>query len=88
MKKKDKLFWRYFGSVLVLVEICICLLLIRNPFPWLLVRLAFTLANSFIIAYLLQVKLKVEKHNALVNRAYQANTAQKNHVLHLLRLFL
>ena len=72
MEKKVKLFWRYFGMILVLAEIAIYLVLLRNPFPWQLVRLAFMLINSFIIAYLVQMKLKVEKHNAQINGAAEA----------------
>jgi hypothetical protein len=77
MEKKVKLFWRYFGSILVLVEIFTYVLLIRNPFPWQFVRLVFMLANAFIIAYLVQVKLKVEKHNAQINSAYGPNNSKK-----------
>jgi hypothetical protein len=88
MRKKDKLFWRYFGSILVLVEICIYLLFIRNPFPWQFVRVAFMLVNLLIVAYLVQLKLKVEKHNAQVNRDHKVNNPAANQVLHLLRFFL
>jgi hypothetical protein len=72
MGKKAKLFWRRVGVTLVLAEIAIYLVLLRNPFPWQLVRLAFMVVNSFIIAYLVQIKLKVEKHNAQVSGAVKA----------------
>jgi len=71
MKKSVKLFWRYFGSLLVLLEVFVYLLFIRNPFPWQFVRVAFLLVNALIIAYLVQVKRKVQKHNAQVSAAYQ-----------------
>ena len=67
MEKHVKLFWRYLGAILVLVEIAIYFVLIQNPFPWQLVRLVFMVVNSFIIAYLVHMKLKVEKHNAEIN---------------------
>jgi hypothetical protein len=72
MKKKTKLFWRYVGITLVLAETAIYLVLMRNPFPWQLVRLAFMVVNSFIIAYLVQMKLKVEKHNAQITGTVRA----------------
>ncbi len=72
MKKNDKLFWRYFGTAMVVLEVFVYLLFIRNPFPWQFVRVAFLLVNALIIAHLVQVKLKVQRHNAQVSAAYQA----------------
>ena len=67
MEKSAKLFWRYFGAILALVELVIYILLIRNPFPRQITIVTFLLINAVIIAYLLQVKLKVEKHNAQIS---------------------
>jgi hypothetical protein len=66
MEKNVKLFWRYFGPALALLEISIYLMLVQKPFTWQFIRIAFMMVNAFIIAYLLQVKLKVDKHNAQI----------------------
>jgi hypothetical protein len=71
MGKNVKLFWRYFGSVLALLEVFVYLHFIQSPFPWPFVRLAFLSVNVLIIGYLAHVKLQVEKHNAQVNAALQ-----------------
>jgi|GEM_PF-6687948 len=71
MEKNVKLFWRYFGSVLALVEVFVYLRFIQSPFPWPFVRVAFLLVNVLIIGYLAHVKRQVEKHNAQVNAALQ-----------------
>ena len=76
MEKSVQLFWRYFGAILVLLEVCVYILAFKTPFPWQVIRIGFLLVNLFIIAYLVQVKLKVHKHNAQVNAAYQANKPQ------------
>jgi hypothetical protein len=77
MEKRVKLFWRYFGSILVLVEISVYFLSIQNSLLRPIICFAFLLINALIIAYLVQVKLEVEKHNAAIDAAASAATAQK-----------
>ena len=64
MEKNAKLFWRCFGAILALAEIAMYVLLIRKPFTWLMIRFIFMAVNVVIIAHLVQVKLRAEKHNA------------------------
>jgi hypothetical protein len=73
MEKSVKLFWRYFGVILVFAEVAAYVLLIRNPFSWQFIRLAFMSVNLVVIAHLVKVKLQVEKHNAAVGAAMQTN---------------
>jgi hypothetical protein len=72
MKKKAKKFWRHFGLILVLVEISVYFLVIQNSFSRQIICFAFLLINTLIIAYLVQVKLEVEKHNAAIDAAAAA----------------
>jgi hypothetical protein len=72
MEKSIKLFWRYFGSLLVFAEVAVYIFLVRSPFPWQFIRLTFMAINLIIIAHLVKVKLQVEKHNAEVNATMTA----------------
>jgi len=73
MEKSVKLFWRYFGTILVFAEVAVYIFLVRNPFSWQFIRLAFMAVNLVIIAHLVKVKLQVEKHNAEVGAAVETN---------------
>ncbi len=71
MEKSVILFWRYFGSALALFEIAAYFLLLQYPDHWQFVRIQFLIINTIIIIYLVQAKLKVEKHNAQVDAVCQ-----------------
>lgn len=72
MKKKAKRFWRYFGPSLVLLEVCNFAVLRDHYMLWQYVCLGFLLLNFAIITYLVNIKRKVQLHNAQVDAARKA----------------
>jgi hypothetical protein len=72
MEKSVKLFWRYFGALLAFAEVAVYIFLVRHPFSWQFIRIAFLAGNLVIIGYLVKIKLQVEKHNAEVSATIEA----------------
>ena len=67
MRKKTKRFWRNFGPSLVLFELCTYLVLGNRYFIWQFACFAFLAVNSFIVIHLVNIKIRVEQHNAKVD---------------------
>ena len=61
MEEENKLFWGYFTSILVFVELGIYLSLSKTPLHWDIIRPAFIILNVSIMMYLLYSRNKKEK---------------------------
>jgi hypothetical protein len=75
MEKEDKVFWSYFTSILIFVEIGINLSLNQSPTHWQIVRLACIILNVSIVMYLLYARKKKEKLNEENNQTYEVSQA-------------